>query len=166
MPSYGNNPAHHKTEGTLFSGISSFVFSIYCFHICLIWSSNCTQKAQQASAPPLRAPETMPWADLCSCLPYLPFQAFFSHATVSFLYGTVPSILRLLLVMLLITGTIVAMPITASTSLESLTEETDSFPSQILKSSTEAYSERLQEVRDKWQCLLLWAVVTLLLLSL
>lgn len=66
-----------------------------------------------------------------------------------------PSCICLLLVMLLITGTIAVIPITASTSLESLTEETDFFPSQILKSSTEAYSERLQEVRDKWQCLLL-----------
>lgn len=40
-------------------------------------------------------------------------------------------------------------------SLESLTKETDLFPFQILKSSTETYSKRLQEVRDKWQCPLL-----------
>lgn len=66
-----------------------------------------------------------------------------------------PSCICLLLVILLTTGTIAAVAITASRSLESLTEETDLFVSQILKSRTEAYSERLQAVRDKWQSLLL-----------
>lgn len=57
-------------------------FTIYFFHIYLIWSSKYMQKAEQGSAPPHRAPESTPQEDIFSNFPSPPFHPSSSDSTV------------------------------------------------------------------------------------
>ena len=133
MLSYGNNPAHHKAQGTSFL-TSQGSFLVFTTFVSVSPGPQNVQRKHSTHLHPHSEPrKPCPKQVFSPAYPSPLSTHSFLMLPSPFSKGqSHPSCICLLLAMLLITGTIAAMAITASTSLESLAGETDHFASQIL----------------------------------